>query len=181
MYPKFAEIDGKKYPIDTSYRTALKCFDVINDKSIGDYERALAVIYLLFDFIPDENLDIFLQKAGKFLSCDKADDEVQTQAKDFDHNQDFHYVTASFMSDYKIDLTKEDLHWWLYCDLLQGLTEDCILNRVREIRNFDMTEVKDPKQRAKLIEAKKAVELKVEETEEEKQLREEFEKLMGGE
>lgn len=82
MYPEYTEINGKKYKIDTDFKTALKCFDVINDKSIDDDERARAVIYLLFDFIPNDDLiPVFLEKATIFLQCGKTLEEQSKEKK----------------------------------------------------------------------------------------------------
>ena len=52
-YPKYAKVNGKKYPINTSFRVALKCFEIINDSSISDLERTYAIVYKLFGFIPE--------------------------------------------------------------------------------------------------------------------------------
>ena len=49
-YPKYAKVNGKKYPINTSFRVALKCFEIINDSSISDLERTYAIVYKLFGF-----------------------------------------------------------------------------------------------------------------------------------
>ena len=69
MYPKYAEIKGKKYKLNTSYKVALRCFEVIDDSDISETERAAAIIYLLFGFIPKKDSDLFLEKAKKFLEC----------------------------------------------------------------------------------------------------------------
>lgn len=174
-YPTKAEINGEIYELNTSYKTALRCLEVINDNHIGDTERALAVCKLIYGFVPTTNADVFLDKAILFLSCgEKREEEVQK--RNFDHNYDFKYVTASFASDYHIDLTKEDLHWWRYCELLSGLTRNSILCRVVEIRDYDLSEVKDAKSRAEILNAKESVALPILETEEEREIREEFEK-----
>lgn len=160
MYPEYALIDGKRYKINTGYKTALKCFDVIEDTSITGQERALAVIYLLFGFIPDTNFTEFLEKAKIFLQCGETEEEQSSKKKDMDFRQDRGYLYASFVSDYMIDLEKEDIHFWAYIDLIKGLTEDSALNRVRAIRNYDLSTVKDTKEKQKIIEAKKQVALK---------------------
>lgn len=173
-YPTKAEINGEIYDLNTSYKTALRCFEVINDNRIGDTERTLAVCKLLYGFVPTTDLDAFLDKAILFLSCgEKREDEADRRV--FDHNYDFKYVTASFASDYHIDLTKEDLHWWRYCELLSGLTRHSILSRVIEIREYDLSEVKDAKSRADIMRAKEEVALPILETEEEREIREKFE------
>ena len=46
--------NGKNYKINTDFRVALKCNEVSMDTSIGDLERTLAIVYLLFG---DEGID----------------------------------------------------------------------------------------------------------------------------
>ena len=160
-YPEYATIDGVDYKIDTDFRTALKCFEIIEDDEIDDYERAVAIIYLLFDFIPEEQeIEKFLEKAKIYLQCGKTDEEEQQTKKDMDFKQDYGLITSSFMSDYKMDITKENLHFWHFLTLLEGLTENCSLNRVRELRTYDLSEEKDEKRKRKIQEMQKKVALK---------------------
>ena len=111
-YPKYAEVAGVQYAINTDYRVALKCFEVIEDPNICDEERALAVIYLLFGEVPTDHLEDFLRIAGDYLRCGE---KAETQAagnRDIDFIADEKYLAASFMSDYQIDLSKADMHFW---------------------------------------------------------------------
>lgn len=179
-YPEYVLVDGKKYKINTSFQTALQCFDIINDSSIGDHERALAVLYKLLGFIPTENTEEFFRLAKKYLQCGETIEEQSDRIKDMDFRHDAKLIVASFMSDYQIDLSKADLHWWLYIDLIRGLTENTILNKVREIRNYDLSKIKDPKDREKIIRAKEAVALPIEHTKEEQEAIDEFEMLLRG-
>lgn len=160
MYPEYAEINGKEYKIDTSFKTALRCFEVIEDEEIPGTERTLAIIYLLFDFMPKENIELFFEKAMLYLQCGESLEEQKSKKKDMDFIQDRKYINSSFMSDYHIDLSKTDLHFWQYIELIQGLTEDSSLNRVRNIRNYDLSEIKDEKTKNKIMEAQKELALK---------------------
>lgn len=161
IYPEFLEVDGIEYEIDSDYRTAIRCFEIVDDEEISDEERALAVIYLIYGFIPTKNIELFLRKAKLFLECGKDHQETNNEEPDMDLSQDIRYIVASFKSDYGIDLSKnEPLHFWLFMDLIEGLTENSILNRVRYIRAKDLSEVSDTKEREKLILAKKSVSLK---------------------
>ena len=47
-YPKYVKIGEKKYKINTDFRVAIECNNIIQDKNIGDTERGLAIIYKLF-------------------------------------------------------------------------------------------------------------------------------------
>lgn len=160
MYPEYAEIRGKKYKIDTDFNTAFQCFEILEDDNIRDEERALAVIYLLFDFIPNKDLDLFMEKAAIYLQCGKSKEEHNQNKKDMDFNQDKGYIVSSFMSDYHIDLSKEKIHFWQFIDYLEGLTENSSLNRIRAIRNYDVKKIKDSKEREQMIKAQKQVALK---------------------
>lgn len=154
-YPEYAEIKGKKYKIDTNYKTALRCFEVVNDNKITDYERALAIVYLLFDFIPKKNFNLFLEKAIIFLECNKQDKVTSKKIKkDFDFLKDYSLIVASFMSDFHINISIENLHFWYFIELIEGLKDDCILNKVRDIRNIDLSKVTDKETKDRLIEAK---------------------------
>lgn len=181
-YPQYVKIRDKKVKIKTDYKTALRCFDVINKDDISDYERGLAVVFILYGYIPeDELVPDYLNMAQKFLQCGESIETQQERKSDMDFNFDRKYINASFMSDYHIDLEQsETMHFWQYCELIQGLTDSSILSRVRYIRNCD---VKDyaPKDRAAVIQAKEELALPVKRTKEEQGAIDLFEARLRGE
>ena len=176
-YPEYAEVKGIKYKINTDYRVALRCFDVIEDTSISDEERAFAVVYLLFGEVPIEDMAEFLRLAGDYLRCGEKEASQEANERDMDFNADEKYIVASFMSDYRIDLSSVDMHFWQYIQLIQGFTDKAVMSRVRDIRNYDMSELKDPQARAKMAKAKAAVALPDKFSKEEQKAIDEFEKL----
>lgn len=191
-YPEYAEINDKRYKINTDFRVAIECQNIATNENISDYERALAIIYKLFgdDGIDDfNNYDKLLEIAIKYLSCGKELDNKVNEKPDMDFSQDMDYIEASFMSDYNIDLTNTTMHWWKFYNLINGLSNSemgncCVLNRVRNLRNYDTKEIKDPKERKKVEEAKKQVALKKEHkkrefSEKEQKNMEEFYKSIG--
>ena len=175
-YPEYAEINGVRYKINTDYRVALRCFEVIEDATISDEERVLAIVYLLFGEVPSSNVEEFLRIAGNYLCCGEKE-TASTGERDIDFIADEKYIVASFMSDYKIDLSSADMHFWQYIQLIQGFTDKSVMSRVREIRNYDLSELKDPKSRAKMVKAKEAVALPDKFTVDEQKAIDEFEKL----
>lgn len=176
-YPKYAEVAGVRYAINTDYRVALRCFDVIDDPDICDEERALAIIFLLFGDVPTDNLGEFLRIAGDYLRCGEKAEKQVSGTRDMDFKADEKYIAASFMSDYQIDISSVDMHFWQYINLIQGLTEHSILSRVRDLRNYDLEEIKDPKAKAKMVKAKEAVALPEKFTKAEQDAIDEFERL----
>ena len=167
-YPKYVEIDKKKYKINTDFRVAIECQEIALDDSIGDFERALAIIYKLFgdDGLDDSNnYEKLLELAQKYLSCGKEVESKTNEEPDMDFIQDMPYIKASFRSDYNINLDDEEMHWWEFYDLINGLSNSemgncCVLNRIRNLRTFDTKDIKDQKELAKINEAKKQVALK---------------------
>lgn len=169
-YPEYVEVEGKQYKINTDFRYAIECNRIATDSTIGDYERVLGIIETLYG---DEAIDDgkynpmlyekLLKLALKYLSCGK---EIESDEKpDMDYIQDMDYIEASFMSDFHIDLANEKMHWWKFIKLMNGLSNSemgncCILNRVRNLRNFDLKDIKDPKERNKIRKAQQQVALK---------------------
>ncbi len=182
-YPKFAVANGKKYKINADYRVALKCEEVAKS-SVSDEERAMAIIYLLFGnkgLQDSQNWEELLLLGLKFLNCAK-EGKSEDEEANMDFKQDWNYIQASFFSDYNIDLSKNKMHWWQFYDLLCGLTEQCILNRIRFIRDFDISQIKDSNEKEKWIKQKEQVALKREiiKSPEERRLDELFERQLKG-
>lgn len=165
-YPEYAEIGNKKYKIDTDFRTAIKCNEIAIDDTIGDYERVLGIIYTLYGekgLNDRQNHTDLLKIAKTYLSCGKKTEN--DEEPDMDFVEDIDYIEASFMSDYHIDLSNIKMHWWKFYNLMCGLSNSelgncCVLNRIRNLRNYDVSEIKDKKQRDKIIKAKQEVALK---------------------
>lgn len=172
-YPNFIKIGDKKYKINTDFRLALKCDEIARSGDIGEYEKTLAIIYILLgdDGLEDsENHIEMIKLLVKYLQCGKQVDEINFDKEpSMDFEQDTGFIKASFMSDYQIDLDKVEMHWWAFYDLLQGLTENSVLNRVRSIREEPLTDKKG-KELRKWQEMKKAVELKKKKTQKEIEL-----------
>lgn len=80
-YPKYIEVEDQRFELDTDYRTALKCFEVIEDPDIDDVERSLAVIVLLLNDIPQVDLNKVMELLMRYLSCGKSKVQLQVYRK----------------------------------------------------------------------------------------------------
>lgn len=166
-YPKYVEVNGKKYKINTDFRYAIECNRIATDETIGNFERVLAIIYTLFGEEGLNNQDDYeklLEMAKKYLLCGKEFNN-KNEEPDMDYIEDYDYITASFQSDYSINLDEEEMHWWKFYKLMNGLSNSelgncCILNRIRNLRNFDLKNINDEKEKNKIIKAKEEVALK---------------------
>lgn len=166
-YPEYIEVDGIKYKINTDFRIALKCNAITQDDSINDLERTMAIIYLLFGeeaLKQVDKYDKFTELTKKYLLCGQELEETNKEP-DMDFEQDMDYIEASFMSDYHIDLSTTQMHWWKFYNLISGLSNSemgncCILNRIRNIRTMDVKDIKDAKEKKQIMDAKKHFALK---------------------
>jgi len=166
-YPKYVKVDNIKYPINTDYRVAIECNRIAEDENIGDFERVLALIYTLFGekaLNTPEHYEKLLELAKKYLLCGKEYKNENNEKPDMDFIEDMPYIKASFKSDFNINLNDEKMHWWEFNEYLDGLSNSelgncCVLNRVRELRNLDLSKIKDAKERDRLSKAKERVAL----------------------
>lgn len=189
-YPKVVRIDGKEYKINTDFRYAIECNRIAEDETIGDLERALAIIYTLFGeegINTPEHYERLLEMAQKYLLCGKEFDSESNNKPDMDFIQDMDYIEASFMSDYHIDLANVEMHWYKFYNLINGLSNSelgncCVLNRIRNLRTYDVSQIKDQKEKQKIIKAKEQVALKKNKkqaTKEQQESAEKFYKMLG--
>ena len=176
--PQYVKIKNKKYKINSDFRVALECDKIARNNKIGDTERALAIIYKLFG---DDGLNSneawaeLIKLAQRYLLLDKGENsfKIENKKPDFDYEKDKPYIRTSFIQDYGYNpYEKEYLHWWDFWNDLNGLSNSefgncCILNRVRNLRNYDLSKIKDPKERSKIIEMQKMVALDLDDTQEE--------------
>ena len=169
--PQYVKVDNKLYKINTDFRVALECDEIARDSSIGEYERALAIIYKLFGEygLDCKNQNKLLELGMKYLLLgnDKKEPKSENKEKyELDFNKCIGLIKASFKFDYKYDPYElEYLHWYDFYNDLESLSTSefgncCILNRVTSILNQEPKEIKDNKARQRLIEAQKLLKQK---------------------
>lgn len=161
--PEYVKVDNELYKINTDFRVALECNNIAQDTTIGDYERAIAVLYKLFGEKSFEckNQNKLMELAMKYLSLGKDTNTLKNDS-DAKHELDFNkcigLIKSSFKFDYNYDPYElKYLHWYDFYNDLQNLSTSefgncCILNRVNSILNQDAKSIKDSK---KLIDAQK--------------------------
>lgn len=160
MYPTKMEVNGHIYNLNTDYRVALACLMAINDRDITNLERLYAIEGLLIDDdIFPEDEDILKEKIAFYLRCGN-DENVPDDEIDMDYFKDEVRIKTSIRQCYHLNLNEiEYMHWWEYNELISGLTNESILNKTRELRKYDLNQIKDPIEREKMRKAKEYVSL----------------------
>ena len=192
-YPEYVEVNGKRYKINTDFRVAIECNRVSQDETIGGFEKALAIIELLFgdeaidDGIKDKDLYVKLTElAKKYLLCGQ-EPKDRNEKPDMDFIKDYSYIKTSFRSDYGMKLDEENLHWWEFMELMNGLSNSelgncCILNKIRNLRTLDLKTISDEKTRQKVREAQQYFSLdkkEVKMSDEQKKSADRFNQMLG--
>ena len=161
VYPTKMEVNGHIYPINTNYKVGLACLKAINDDSLTVLERYLAIETLLLgpDVLEDDEKGL-QDKIAKYLRCGK-EQNVSESEIDMDYFQDEAIIQTSLRQCYKMTPEEiNELSWYEYNDLISGLTEETLLNRIRDIRSKDPSEIKDSKERNRLMKMKESVALR---------------------
>ena len=116
-----------------------------------------------------KNQNKLLELGMKYLLLGNDKKELKNENKEkfeLDFNKCIGLIKASFKFDYKYDPYElEYLHWYDFYNDLESLSTSefgncCILNRITSILNQEPKEIKDNKQRQKLIEAQKLLQQK---------------------
>ena len=186
--PEYIKINNRLYKINADYRNVLKYNEIFKDETISDYEKILGGICIFYgkDVAKETNNIEALLNGIKMIidgrpSSLKNGEEIDNKY-DMDFKIDMGLIISSMWSEYKIDITKEKIHWWTFYDLLNGLSSECALNRVRDIRNKDLSKITDKDELAEYKKLKKIWSLETptkEMSDEQKRSSEEFYKAMG--
>lgn len=164
--PQYVKVDDKLYKINTDFRVALECNTIAEDESIGNLERAMAIIYKLFgeEGLDCNNQNKLLELGMKYLLLGREEKSLKNELRDkygLDFSKCIGLIKASFKFDYKYDPYElKYLHWYDFYNDLESLSTSefgncCILNRIVSILEQEPKEIKDSKQRQKLIDAQK--------------------------
>ena len=164
----------KGYHINTDFKCGIKISLALDDWQLGDEERVLTALSLLYgEGIPDD-MNIALDGLRWFLTCgkeadkasysdiddvDNAKESVNVKGDDiaFDFEVDSSNIYAAFLKNYNIDLTKSNMHWFQFISLFSNL-KDTSLNDIMYYRTLDLsqykgeqrTEMKNLKERYKI-------------------------------
>lgn len=194
--PEYVKVDNTLYKINTDFRVAIECNDIARDKTISDYERALAIIYKLFgkDGLACKSQNKLLELGIKYISLGDNKKSLKNNSDDkfkLDFTKSKGIIRSSFKFDYNYDPYElEYLHWYDFYNDLENLSTSefgtcCILNRVLSILNEDVSKIKDRKRKKEIIEAQEILKQKycIQEeqniTEEQKASAKEFYKSIG--
>lgn len=144
-FPDTVEVQGRKLPIHSDFRTALFLEEIISQNEDTISEEKLLEMLEAFYAVKMLYTEEHVNKMFWFLSCGREKKKKRFPKKaagindeqPFDFERDADLIYAGFMQQYHIDLQESNLHWWKFMILLENLGSDTRLSRIMEYRTLD--------------------------------------------
>lgn len=148
--PVTVEIDGVQWTINSDFRTGILFEQLINDRDVGDQERLALALQLYYPTIPDNiqeavNQLVWFYRCGENPPSPTTSETARRTSRQnrrvVDYDVDSGLIFAAFMTDFRIDLTKARLHWWIYHSLFECLSEDNRVVKIMLYRGVDLKSI----------------------------------------
>lgn len=163
------------YKIDTDFQTGIQISQCMTDEEFTIRERFYTASALLFlEEYPTDYKELtdaiswFLNgwrekiEPRSGTKGSKALKKKEIPSMDFDVDQ--WRIYAAFLSQYRIDLNTEQLHFWVFMGLLANL-EECVFTNVVKIREQKIDPKMSKEEKKQLKEAKEVFKIQKEEDE----------------
>lgn len=148
--PTKVKIGGKFYNINSDFRVSILFELLMQDEDIEDELKITQALKLYFPKIPPlKYIEETINSIMWFYGCGNEKEELNKhiknstdleQAYSFEH--DNAYIYSAFLSQYKIDLsTVDNLHWWKFRALFEGLTEENMIVKIMNYRTMDLSKM----------------------------------------
>lgn len=149
-FPKTITVNGTEYLIRWDFRTALQCDQILRSQSKLTGTILLKALLKFYVRRPLMFGDEHIDQMFWFLSCGREKDKRRFPRKEaginnkqpFDFEKDADVIYAGFLQQYRIDLQKENMHWWKFMILLENLGADTKLAKLIEYRTVDIANEK---------------------------------------
>lgn len=179
--PKTVNVNGSSFLLKTSFYIGIIFTELMTDKNITPYEKVIRAIDLWYEEKPPLETHEQIKKAFDmimwFYTMGEKDDENtqyssrirQRPVKILDYEADQSYIVSAFQQQYGIDLTVENIHWWRFKMLFNGLTEKTKIIKIMQYRSMEIDPKLPEKQRRFYQDMKVLYALPDKRTEEEKE------------
>ena len=150
-------IVGRSYDINYDFRPSIIFSSMMNDDSLSEEEKVLGALKLYYPVIP-KNTEKAIEKIYWFYSRGNVEEDnkkvkqgkrifKRNNKRAYDFEADSDLIFTAFMSQYNINLNKENLHWWEFMALFNSLKDDNEIVKIMNYRTIDLTSIEDKKER----------------------------------
>ncbi len=142
--PGSLKVGNKEYEIETDFRVWMRFVQDVFTAKDG-YRTIAESMCRIFEEIPPNLIETLSAMMDFYTLCKKGDSGKtgprNQQILDFDIDSGLIY--AAFLQQYGIDLTKVDMHWWIFKTLIDNLSEDTQFVKIMQFRCKDISSIKD--------------------------------------
>ncbi len=173
--PETIEIDGVPYSINTDYRVWIQFSRIAfknEQKSAVSFAKIIVLIFGENEKCPPLNAKTMKALVNFFApekNAKQSTSEPSSRKKQFDYDFDAGLIYAAFRQQYGIDLTKVDMHWWLFKALFESLSDETHFGKVLQYRGMDLSSIKNKDMKKHYERMKRVYALPDERTEDEKE------------
>lgn len=145
-------IGEKTYTIETDFRKWIKFSQLAfsREQDIVSFAKIIDLVFKKESGCPPasvETVQAILEFYNPFkVDAIKSGNSVRGK-QNYDFEYDSKYIYSSFLQQYNIDLTRVDLHWWVFKALLDGLSENTPFGKILQFRCADVSKIKDKEMR----------------------------------
>lgn len=154
VLPTEIEINNKAYEVNYDFRTLILINLLLCDIEVNEQDKVTQALILFYPNIPVDikeaiNKLAWFNRCGKEIEYKKTKKTKSTTSKrTLDYEKDADFIYSAFMSQYKLDLQDiEQLHWWKFQSLLNGLNEENRLCEIMKYRSMDLSKIQDKEQK----------------------------------
>lgn len=180
--PKTVTVNGSPFSLKTNFYIGIIFTELMTDSKIMPYEKVIRAIDLWYQEKPPmESYDQIKEAFDKimwFYTMGENEEESTSNSRVrvrnrptriLDYEADQAYIVSAFQQQYGIDLTVENIHWWRFKMLFNGLTEKTKMVKIMQYRAMEIDPKMPEKQRKFYQEMKILYALPDKRTEEEKE------------
>lgn len=165
--PLAVEVDGRFFNISTDFRSSIKFEQLILNPDIENKDKAIKALQIYFPNLnwmadyADSDIIYISQHAESAISacCGfySGPQEIAHRGKItgskkrlYDYEYDSAEIYASFLSDYGINLSTTNMHWWMFHQLFTSLSDESPIKKIMAIRNTKISSKMAPEEKQRL-------------------------------
>lgn len=154
--PNTVTIGEYEYPIETDFRAGI-AFELAVQRGDNSLEAWLKPWFGEYGY--PQNLEGAIKAAVWFYSCgvtkditkdEKPNKEAKPSKQGYSFDVDADALLSSFWQAYRIDLSTERLHWWVFRKLMFGLPDECEFSRRVYYRTCELKDL-PKKERERIV------------------------------
>lgn len=159
--PCCVTVDGKNYPVKTSFGDWIRFFTLHEDNEITSEDKILRSMDLYTNDKP-RNLFAAYTALQRFAACDRMprNDNRGTGASSapvFSYLYDSAYIFSDFLRYYNTDLRAVEMHWYTFIALFDGLPQEAETKQRIAYRSLNPSEIKNKERKMQVIRIQNAI------------------------